>query len=128
MHASLLSILGEYDQAGRDPAAMNLSRLKADLGPDYDIYVIDAAGVIVETSYGPELGQDFKKIPYFFDYLTKIRNSSGFFPDRIVHELLGTGKFRKYAYMPTPDHKYVLELGFSSSSLLLAFSLPLLSS
>jgi PAS domain S-box-containing protein len=59
---------------------------------------------------------DFKQVPYFFAYLTKIRNSSGFFPDRIVEDQLGTGTTRKFAYMPTPDHKYVLELGYSKSS------------
>ena len=59
----------------------------------------------------PELGMDFKTIPSFYKYLTKIRNSEGFFPDRIVNELKGEGKFRKYAYQPTPDHKYILELG-----------------
>ncbi len=62
------------------------------------------------------LGLDFKKIPYFFAYLTRIRNSEGFFPDRIVHEQTGGGKIRKFAYMPTPDHRYVLELGFSKPS------------
>ena len=114
MQTGLSSVLAEYERAGRDPASMNLTRLKTDLGGDYDIYVIDASGIIVQTSYGPEMGEDFKTFPDFYAYLTKIRNSEGFFPDRIVHELLGSGKFRKYAYMPTPDHKYVLELGLSS--------------
>ena len=80
------------------------------------MYVINESGVIEFTSYEPELGLDFKKIPYFFAYLTRIRNSEGFFPDRIVQEQTGDGKIRKFAYMPTPDHRYVLELGFSKSS------------
>ena len=67
-------------------------------------------------AYEPELGLDFKKVPYFFEYLTRIRNSEGFFPDRIVQEQKGEGKLRKFAYMPTPDHRYILELGFAKSS------------
>ena len=113
MNLSLSSVLQEYQRAGSDPAAMDLATLKTKLGSDYDIYIIDENGVIIQTTYGPELGMDFKTIPYFFDYLTKIRAMDGFFPDRVVHELKGAGKFRKYAYMPTPDHKYILELGLS---------------
>ena len=80
------------------------------------MYIINESGVIEFTSYEPELGLDFKKVPYFFAYLTRIRNSEGFFPDRIVQEQKGEGKLRKFAYMPTPDHRYVLELGFAKPS------------
>jgi signal transduction histidine kinase/HAMP domain-containing protein len=113
MNTSMTAVMQEYIRSGRDPAAMDLAAVRAQLGSDYDIYVIDENGVIIETTYGPEVGTDFKTIPYFYDYLTKIRNLSGFFPDRVVHELKGTGKFRKFAYMPTPDHKYILELGLA---------------
>ena len=30
--------------------------------------------------------------------------------------MLGTGKYRKYAYQATPDHQYVMELGYTSPS------------
>jgi len=118
MNASLVALSGEYERAGRDPARTNISRIKADLGPDYDVYIIDKDGIIIDTTYSPELGTDFRTIPYFYDYLTKIRNMSGFFPDRIVREKMGAGKFRKYAYMPTSDHQYVLELGLSGENLI----------
>ena len=52
-----------------------------------ELYIINADGVIGYTTYEPEKGLDFKAtIPYFYEYLTKIRNSSGFFPDRVVQE------------------------------------------
>lgn len=116
MKEGLVSLVQEYERAGRDPSLMNISRIRAGLGSDYDVYIIDESGVIIQTTYGPELGTDFKTIPYFFDYLNRIRNQEGFFPDRIVRELKGAGKFRKYAYMPTPDHKYILELGLSGDN------------
>jgi len=112
MEAGLIDVQHEYLRSGDDPSQMDLDRIKALLGEGYDIYVIDENGVIVRTTYAPELGQDFSSVPYFYTYLTKIRNSEGFFPDRVVHEFLGLGQYRKYAYMPTPDHRYVLELGF----------------
>lgn len=114
MESHFGEIFAEYNSSGQDPAKMDLNRIKESLGPDYDFYVINSSGMIEYTTYPPELGQDFKKIPYFYNYLTTIRNSQGFYPDRVVHELLGAGQFRKYAYMPTPDHRYVLELGYRS--------------
>jgi signal transduction histidine kinase len=117
MRAGLDLVSAEYERTGRDPARMDLATVKKSIGNDFDIYVIDESGVIVYTTYAPELGMDFKTIPSFYKYLTKIRNSAGFFPDRIVNELKGEGKFRKYAYEPTADHKYVLELGLAGQFL-----------
>ncbi|MEI7856748.1 MAG: hypothetical protein WCH85_04515 [Methanomicrobiales archaeon] len=96
---------------------MDNNSIKSALGDEYDIYVINESGVIEYSTYKPDLGLDFKTIPYFFSYLTTIRNSEGFFPDRIVEEQQVSGQLRKFAYMPTPDHRYVLELGFKSSSI-----------
>lgn len=106
----------EYNRSGENPAAMNLATVRDTLGEGYDIYVINESGVIVYTTYSPEMGQDFRKIPYFYTYLTRVRLSQGFFPDRVVHETLDTGVYRKYAYQSTPDHQYVMELGYSTPS------------
>jgi len=51
-------------------------------------------------------------IPYFYEYLTKIWLTQGFYSDRVVQEAT-TGNLRKYAYMTTPDHQYVIELGLN---------------
>jgi PAS domain-containing protein len=116
MRRGLTGVLEEYEQSFRTPSRMNLTRVKSTLGDEYDIYIINESGVIEFTTYEPELGMDFKTVPYFFEYLTKIRNSEGFFPDRVVAELKGSGKTRKFAYMPTPDHRFVLELGYAKTS------------
>ncbi|MEN6395128.1 MAG: PAS domain-containing protein [Methanoregula sp.] len=107
-------LFAEYNRSGGNPAAMDLTKVKDTLGDGYDIYIIYESGVIVYTTYPSELGQDFRQVPYFYEYLTKVRMSQGFFPDRVVHELLGTGTYRKYAYEPTPDHQYVMEIGYST--------------
>jgi PAS domain S-box-containing protein len=95
---------------------MDLTTIRYDLGDQFDIYIINESGIIEYTTYQPELGTDFKKVPYFYEYLTGIRNSEGFFPDRIVGEKYGSGPLRKYAYMPTSDHRYILELGLRESA------------
>jgi len=110
------TLFAEYNRSGENPADMNLTNVKNILGEGYDIYVINTSGVIVYTTYPLEQEEDFRTIPYFYTYLTNVRLSTGFFPDRVVHETLDTGKYRKYAYEPTPDHQYVMELGYTSPS------------
>jgi PAS domain S-box-containing protein len=116
MRRGLNEVLAEYQHSGADPSTMNLTGIKHELGDQFDVYIINESGIIEYSTYEPERGLDFKKVPYFFEYLTRIRNSEGFFPDRIVQEQKGEGKLRKFAYMPTPDHRYILELGFAKSS------------
>ena len=113
MNRGLDRVMQEYQRAGNDPAKMDLGAVRQELGDQYDIYIINESGVIEYTTYQPELGVDFKAVPYFYEYLTRIRNSDGFFPDRVVNEKRGDGSLRKFAYMPTPDHRYILELGLS---------------
>ncbi len=117
MKVGLDSVFLEYNRSRGEPDTMDLAKIKNNLGEHYDIYVINESGVIVSTTFTQELGMDFRQVPYFYDYLTKIRLSEGFFPDRIVRERLGAGQLRKFAYMPTPDHRFILELGFSSTIL-----------
>lgn len=112
MEAGFSLLFAEYNRSGKDPENMNLTSVQEDLGEGYDIYIINESGVIEYTTYPPEQGEDFRSIPYFYAYLTKIRQSQGFFPDRIVREI-PDGRFMKYAYEPTPDHQYVMELGYS---------------
>jgi len=116
MKEGLTLVILEYNRSGGEPHRMDLTGVKKSLGDKYDIYVINESGIIIETTFEPELGQDFRTVPYFYEYLTKIRLSEGFFADRIVRDKLGGGRLRKFAYMPTPDHRYITELGFAGSS------------
>ncbi|WP_332450487.1 HAMP domain-containing sensor histidine kinase [Methanoculleus sp.] len=102
--------LQEYDRAGGDPSEMDLAALKEQLGGEMDLYIINESGVIEYTTYPPDRGLDFKKLPDFYAEITRIRLGENFSPDRVVYEP-ETGQIRKYAYMPTPDHRYLLELG-----------------
>ncbi len=105
-------VLAEYERSSRDPGVMNLFRLQEELGGEMDIYIIDESGVVVYTTYRPDLGLDFREIPYFYDRITEIRLGDSFVPDRILTEPAG-GQLRKYAYMPSPDHRYLFELGLT---------------
>jgi two-component system sensor histidine kinase BarA len=110
MKEGFKEFVDEYERSGRDPARMDLVALKEGLGGTMDLYVINSTGVIEYSTYAPEVGLDFKSIPYFYEYITDLREGDSFSADRVVREQ-STGVIRKYAYMPSPDHRYLFELG-----------------
>jgi PAS domain S-box-containing protein len=117
MEEAFTTFLAEYEKSGRNPANMDLERVKAELGGEMELYIINKDAVIEYTTYAPEKGLDFRRYTsYFPAYLEQIRNGAGFYPDRIVSEI-STGKLKKFAYMPTPDHRFVLELGLTSPAI-----------
>ena len=90
---------------------MNLTQIKREVFHDtMDLYVINASNMVEFTTYPPDQDLDFNSEPDFAEYLDGIRNTSGFYPDRVVREP-ETNILRKYAYAPTPDHLHILELG-----------------
>ncbi|NYT20475.1 MAG: PAS domain S-box protein [Methanomicrobiales archaeon] len=113
MEESFPLFLAEYERAGREPANMDLAAVKEALGEDMDLYVIDANATIISSTYAADVGLRFHDYaPYFADYLDRIRLSEGIHPDRVVAAKT-TGEMKKYAYLPTPDHQYILELGLT---------------
>ena len=116
MREGFVPFVAEYERAGRDPGAMDLARVKEQLGGGMDLYVINEDGIIEYTTYPPELGYDFGEIPAFYDRITDIRLNGSFSADRVVPELT-TGVLRKYAYLPSPDRRYLFELGFAEPEL-----------
>ncbi len=113
MEQAFPEIVAEYERTGGDPSRMDLEALKAAIG-GMDVYVINDRCVIEYSTVSTDIGLDFAVIyPDFCKYLHEIRNKSGFYPDRVVKDW-STGTLTKYSYMPTPDHRYVLELGLQS--------------
>ncbi len=113
MEDSFPLFLDEYERSGGDLSKMDLDAVKSALGGDMELYVIDENSIIRHTTYPREIGLNFEEFaPYFAAYLQKIRLSEGIFTDRVVNEK-STGLMKKFAYMPTPDHRYILELGLA---------------
>ena len=113
MKKGLDIFLKEYEKSGRDPEKIDLFSLKEELGGKMDLYVIDDQNVVTHTTYETDLNLDFDIYPELAEYLDKIRKEKKFSSQRITPEIR-TGKMRKYAYIPTPDDKYILELGLVS--------------
>jgi hypothetical protein len=107
--------LQAYEQSGGNPDLIDLVALQKDLGEGMDLYIINEDGIISHTTYATDLGHDLKKWTEFYAGLQKIREKGEYSGDRISTESR-TGQLRKFAYYPTPDKKYILELGLKASA------------
>ena len=113
-----------YARSNNDPSRMNLSIVKSQIAPKLpgtvELYIFNESGIIEYTTL-PELqGVDFRQYPDFYRSLTRIREGSEFAADPVARSVQNAsdknviGTLRKFAYMPTPDHRYVLEIGIES--------------
>jgi len=96
---------------------INLFQLSSKLGIDTSyqhIYIINRKCVIVNTTFAPDKGLDFTKLNLSYDgFFKKIFEEDAFKEDRFGLEMK-TGKIKKYAFLPTSDKQYIIELGFYS--------------
>lgn len=79
-----------------------------------DIYIIDEAFTIVQSSFAADIGLNFKisdgTPERFIQLLSERMQGSAFVSDGLDQET-NTGRIKKYSYVPTHDHKYLIELG-----------------
>jgi diguanylate cyclase (GGDEF)-like protein/PAS domain S-box-containing protein len=116
MAESLQQFKAAYEASGDDVSAIDLAAIKLAFQGNLDLYIIDESGVIIGTTFPTALGIDFKTVPDFYQTLTALR--LGHNPE-ISHVTtdLNTGELRKWGYIPTSDHRYVLEVGISPGAL-----------
>ncbi|GAB6456048.1 methyl-accepting chemotaxis protein [Bacillus luti] len=90
----------------------NFKELKEQNG-GMDIYIVEAneknEAVILNSSFDKDIGLNFG-VGDFSNLLIKRIKGDEFYADGMDLEEK-TGKIRKYSYIPTPDHKYLIELG-----------------
>lgn len=119
LESAFTPFIEAYVSSGGDISAMNLEEIEIETGEDpemIDLYIINSSGVIVATTNTQDLGLDFRiAAPLFADYLVSIREQSGFIPDEITTEI-NSPELRKWGYMPTPDHSYILEIGLKEKN------------
>ncbi len=92
---------------------IDLPDLQQRLGNKVDLYAIDSSGVVRHSTLTEDIGLDFRQWPDFHAYLEDIRQSGELHIDAVSKETK-TGLFRKYAYLATPDKRWILELGVKS--------------
>jgi len=107
-------LLSAYKEAGNNPAAMNLLSLKEAMQKNLDIYIIDADAIIRWSTDSKGLGFDFKAFE-MGDRLRDVRMGNTMVRERVRTNILN-GQLGDWVYMPTPDHRYIIEIGYGSST------------
>jgi len=114
LRLGLLRFRNYYNQSQGLTEDLDLYKIRDDISIFFDmpidLYIFDSSGVIVDATFESDIGLDFSIYPNFNQRLTKIREGDSIEFDAVV---TGTrlGEERKYAYIPTPDHRYILEIG-----------------
>jgi serine phosphatase RsbU (regulator of sigma subunit) len=126
LNRSLHRFRDAYVEAGSDPSRMNLSAVRDAIAPSFagtvNLYIIDADGIIRYTTLEEVRGIDFRQYPSFYERLTETRLGNTFAADPVVRSIPDVndpavrGTLRKFAYLPAPDHRYVLEVGVDSDA------------
>jgi two-component system, NarL family, sensor histidine kinase BarA len=124
MEMILSQIANAYLESDGNISSLNLSAYKSEytaLFPGViDFYLINSSNVVEKTTYFPDLGLDFKTIPKFSASLDAVRNGDRFIADQWVDSINTPGYYRKYAYYPTQDHSYIIEMGLHSEDFWIA--------
>jgi serine phosphatase RsbU (regulator of sigma subunit) len=124
MERSLALFAKAYAQSGNDPSRMNLSGIRDQIAPAFagtvNLYIFNEDGVLEHSTLPEVQGIDFRQYPDFYRSLTRIRLGEEFAADPVVRSVQNAsdtsvkGTLRKFAYLPSPDHRYVLEIGLES--------------
>lgn len=110
MSDGLNEFMQAYHDAGQSPQDIDLMALKSSFKDTMDVYIINRNGIVEFSTIEQDLGLDLTQWADFHEYLETIRAEGLPVVDRMSRETL-TGLFRKYAYYPTPDKEWILELG-----------------
>ncbi|WP_144461902.1 GGDEF domain-containing protein [Siminovitchia fortis] len=78
-----------------------------------DVYILDNRNVVVYSSEKDDIGLDFRACCANFSNLLNQRRHGGTFTHDGMDIAQSSREIKKFSYMPTPDRKYMIELGVS---------------
>ena len=110
-------VIKEYESHSRDPSQIDLHYIINQIDPDYrdriDILIINSSGVVEYSSNLNDLYLDFRKWGSFNKTITDIRMNDSFRLDRVVRGFDTNKPWRIFAYQPTPDHRFLVEIAYN---------------
>ncbi|MCF8226947.1 MAG: SpoIIE family protein phosphatase [Bacteroidales bacterium] len=96
----------------------DLDAIRRSIGMDtekQDIYIINKQGVVVNTTFEPDMGFPFFSLgPEHRELLENVWMSEEFHSEPFTIEQ-NTKRLKKYTYIPTLDGKYLIEIGVYSA-------------
>ncbi len=107
------SFLKVYNQAEGQVQQKDLEALKKSYGNAYDFMIIDESSTITLSTLPEGLGFNFSKFsPELGAKINAIREGNVTWFEQLRTNV-GTGKLSKFAYIPTQNHKVLLEVAYS---------------
>lgn len=103
-------LLAKYEE-NPNFASWDFEHLKTAYG--MDIYILNAENKVTYSSFQPDIGRDFKLCCESFSKLLDTRREGSSFTHDGMDLQAVTGEIKKFSYMPTPDHMYLIELGMN---------------
>lgn len=97
----------------------DLHQLRASLGLDsalYDLYILNTDGIVVNTTFRPDLGLNFFAFGEEHEQLLRGVFKQGKFVSEKFTIEAATRRMKKYTYQPTNDQRYILEIGVRSAT------------
>lgn len=103
-------VLGEYE---RDPVFQNwdFHQLKEQIG--MDVYIINDENSVIFSSFEEDIGLNFEECCGSFVNVIEQRRLGKEFTHEGMDIQQASGEVKKFAYMPSPDQKYLFELSMS---------------
>ncbi|MBO8156499.1 MAG: GGDEF domain-containing protein [Bacillaceae bacterium] len=110
MQEYTFDLMSKYEE-NPDFDEWDFAKLKEDFD-GIDIYIINDENVIIHSSFEDDIGLDFDECCSKLARILDERRETGeFYHDGLEIEQ-ATGKIKKYSYMATPDHNYLIQLGY----------------
>lgn len=106
---SVLEELVSYYEENPSISDWDLQQMKKEHG--MDIYILDKTNTVIYTTFEHDKGFSFSECCKSFSKLLDERRDSGVFYTDGIDVSTTTGAIRKFAYLGTPDHNYLFELG-----------------
>ncbi|MGG1660851.1 methyl-accepting chemotaxis protein [Brevibacillus sp. NRS-1366] len=104
---STLTMLAKTYETNPEIQSWDYAALRKQFG--MDLFVIDRNIKVVQSSVQTDVGLDFSNAGAFTDLLKKRIDGKGFTADG-MEVSVNTGEIKKFAYFPTHDHQYLLEV------------------
>lgn len=100
-------LLAKYEEQP-DFDKWDFRELKKSFG--MDIFIINEENEVTHSSLSKDIGLDFEKCCIGLAKLLSERRAGSDFSHDGMDLQQRTGDIKKFSYMPTPDHKYIIEL------------------
>lgn len=110
MRGKMDVLMRKYDQ-DQDFLNWDFQKLKEQIG--MDIYIINDENVVIFSSFKDDIGLDFEACCGTFSKVIEERRLNGEFKHDGMDLHQASHEIKKFAYMPTPDQKYLFELSMS---------------